>query len=302
MQGPKHCRPHERACGGTPCSLVPQLTHSPGTECRCSGMEWPTDGVTLMMDGATKTDEKRWGVGICASTPQTDLEVYMGGSMDAIKLPDDPAFVDKRLSNEVAEAAAVWVALRFGRKLIENRAKSASQDRCNITLVTDRPATMVSLQHMLLNCCKAYKCDEFEAILRHMSHGFAKLCKVAGGEVIVRWKGDLEHLRRLTPKEWPPDRLARLGSQKGREILRLEWDPPCHHIAIQLSRHPLNNSLMTKASVSLRRPIQPAAPGRETHGHSLHLHHGHEDFPDDGGTIEERLDQRRLALGYTAAW
>lgn len=268
-------------------------------------MEWPTDGVILMMDGATNAEEKRWGVGICASTPQKDLEVYMGGSMDAIELPDDPAFVQKRLSVEVAEASALWMGVIFGRKLIENRAQSASEDRCKITLVTDRPATVVSLQHLLLNCCKAYKCEEFKAILRHLSHDFAKLCKVAGGEVIVKWKGDLEHLRCLKPKEWQPDTLARLGSKKGRGTLRLKWDPPCHDIAIQLSQHPLNNSLMTKANVSLRRPIkiQPAAPGRVTHGYPLHLQLCHEEaiaaagLPDDGGRItEEFLERRRLAL------
>jgi len=225
-------------------------------------MEWPPDGVMLMMDGATDTVHRKWGVGICASTLRQDLGVYMGGRMDAIKLPDNHTHthqtVHKTLSVEVAEACALLMAVTFGRKLIENRAQPASEDRCKITLVTDRPATLVSLQHLLLNKCKAYKCREFEAILRHLSHEFAKLCKVAGGGVIVQWKGDLEHLRCIKPKEWQPDELARLGSATGLGTIKLQH-LPCLDIAIKLSLHPLNNSLMTKASVSLIK-IQHAAP------------------------------------------
>ena len=261
-------------------------------------MQWPKEGLVLEADGATNPKEGRWGVGIYV--PQKKLEVYMGGSMNAITLPDDPPFVQKRLSVEVAEVAALWCAVRYALKLIENREPSASKDKCNITLVIDRPASMVSLQHAMLNCCKAYKCEEFKAILLHLSNSFPKLCKAAGGEVIVRWKGDVEHLQYLQPKEWQPDTLARLGSTEGRNSLPLEWYPVCDAIAIQLTCHPHNKSLMTKAIVSLRPPTKIHAPGRVTHGHPLHL--GHEEaiaaagLPDDGGTGISR--EAKMGTGY----
>ena len=260
-------------------------------------MVWPTGGVTLMADGAINPRQRRWGVGICG--PLDDLDVYAGGSMDDITLPDDPRSIQKSLSVEVAEAAALWMAVCYARALIEHRARSASNDTCEITLVTDRPATMASLRHQLLNCCKAYKCKEFEAILRHLSQDFARLCKAAGGEVSVRWKGDLEHLCYLKPNEWQPDTLAHLGIEKSRGSLALEWYPLCPHIAIQLTQDPHNNSLVTKAIVSLKTPIKIHAPSQVTHGHpELHLQLSQEEaiaaagLPDNGGTNTEGFLER----------
>lgn len=246
-------------------------------------MQWPEKDLMLMADGASNPEERTWGVGICA--PQKELEVYMGGKMDDITLPGDPRSFQKRLSVEVAEVLALWFAVRFACQLVENRDLSASPDKCNITVVTDRPASMVSLQHNMLGCHKAYKCEEFKAILHHLSHSLAKLCK-AGGEVTVRWKGDVEHLQHITPKRWQPDGLARLGMQERRVALPLEWYSLCPEIAIQMTHHPLDRSLMTKAIVSLKESM--------LHGHPLHLQLSHEaaiaaaGLPDDRGTGTSR--------------
>ena len=208
------------------------------------------DYTAVALDGKICPDQWTWGVGLL--NLGLGIGCFSGGRIEECS---QPILKAGKLDQATVETLALqmgmdWLRKQQKPKLAECLAAPFHPVRRNVTFITDRTATLVTMM-AYSNCRSAggMSASGFDCMLRSAAVSLLKLLLVTG-RVTFMHKKAVPGQREISSWERAPDRLALKGASEVRVVAAISDGAPMFHL-IQWRNLRWSNGLLMQAEANL---------------------------------------------------